>query len=91
MDVLVVNKESLKMVKLVIGLCHRNLKMVEFIIELYYGSSEESEASVKASPHGLPHLCKPVSGSKGTKKKLVSSKIKWVLLIRDGVYLPALW
>ena len=35
--------------------------MVEFIMELYHGSFERSEASVEASPYGFLHLCELMS------------------------------
>ena len=48
-------------VKLVMGLHHQRCKRVKFMMELHHGSTKECEASVGASPYGLPHRCELMS------------------------------
>ena len=48
-------------VKLVMGLHYMNLKAIEFIVELNYGSFERGEAGVEASSHGLLHLYESIN------------------------------
>ena len=62
MDVLVVINRHSKMVKLVMGLHHGNLKVVDFIIEFHHGSPKEGEASIEVSSHRLPFPCQQVTG-----------------------------
>ena len=50
MDVLLKGKRCLGVVKLMMGLHHMNLKVMEFIMELDHENSKDSEASVGASP-----------------------------------------
>ena len=62
MDVLVVSKGFLNIIKLVMGLHYRSFQVAEFMLELHHGTFEGSEASVEVSPHGLSHLYELVSG-----------------------------
>ena len=62
MDVLIVIKRCPKVINLEIELYYESLKVVEFMMELHYESPKEGEASVEASPHGLPHLFELVNG-----------------------------
>ena len=56
MDVPIVSKRCLKVVKLVMGFHHHALKVVEYMIELHHRSCKEGEASVGASLMELLHL-----------------------------------
>ena len=47
------NKRCFEEVKLVMGLHHKCIKVVEFMILLHHGSSKGGEARVEALPHGL--------------------------------------
>ena len=38
------------MMKLAMELHHKNLKVMEFTMELHYGSSKDIEASIRARP-----------------------------------------
>ena len=55
MAVLIVSKRIHGLVNLVMGFHFRSLKVVEFIMELNYGSPKESDTSI-------PYLCEPMSG-----------------------------
>ena len=44
------------------GLHYQRCKKVKFMMELHHRSSKECEASVGASPYGLPHPCELVIG-----------------------------
>ena len=48
-------KRCFEVVKVVMELHYESLKVVEFMMKLYHGSSKEGEASIKASPHELSH------------------------------------
>ena len=54
--------EVSRVVELVMGLQHQRCKRVKFLMELRHGSAKKYEASIGASPYGLPHPCEPVSG-----------------------------
>ena len=73
MDVLIVIKRCLRVMKLMIELHHGNLKVAKFMMELHYKSSKGGEASVEVSLHGLLHWYKPFSGF---TKELVSCNIR---------------
>ena len=49
-------------VKLVIRLHHRNLKVVELVMELYHGKFEGGNANIETSLYGVPHPYKLVGG-----------------------------
>ena len=61
MDVAVVTYKCPVIMKSMMGLYHRSLKVVVFMMELHHGSSKGGEASVKASLHGFPHSYELVS------------------------------
>ena len=48
MDIPIVTKRCLKMVKEVVGLYHQSIKVVEFMIKLHHGRSKKGKASVEA-------------------------------------------
>ena len=60
-DGLIVSKRYPRVVKLEMGLHHKSLKVMEFMIELHHESLIEDESSVDASPHRLLHMCELVS------------------------------
>ena len=62
MNVLVMTKRCLRMVKQVIWLYYKSLKVMEFIMELHHGTPKDYEASKEASPHGLPYPCELING-----------------------------
>ena len=55
-------KRYSRIVKLMIGLHHKNLKVVKFLMELHHGSSKRDEANVQALLYRLLHPYKPMNG-----------------------------
>ena len=55
MDVLVMTKRCREVMKLVMGLRHKSLKVMEFMMELHHRNSKKDEASVEALPYRFPH------------------------------------
>ena len=54
-------KWNFGMVEQVHGLHYRSLGVVEVVVGPHHGSSEKKEASIEASLHGIPYLCKSVT------------------------------
>ena len=77
------------MVKLVMELHHGIFKVMEVVMKLHYGNSRK--VRLVLSPHHMD-FCTCVSRWVANfTKGLVSSKMKWMLLIKDIISLPLLW
>ena len=60
-DIQVVTKRYLRVIKLVMGLYYGSLKVVDFIMELHHGSLKENKVRVDTSAYELLHTCELVS------------------------------